>query len=62
MLGVAMPRPPTERQALERERDVEVPKQLAKFHAELAATAPEDKVRREMKEWQIRRGIGGWPR
>ncbi len=50
-----MLRPLTERQTLERERDEEQPRQLAQFQAELAATASGDTVRREMKEWQIRR-------
>ncbi len=50
-----MPRPLTERQAWERECHEELPAQLAAFEAELAATPPTSKVRREMREWQIRR-------
>jgi hypothetical protein len=49
-----MPRPRNERQALEEERDVELPTQLAKFRRNLEATSSEDKTRREFVEWQIR--------
>jgi len=49
-----MPRPLTERQALEQERDVELPAQLAKYRRDLEATPREDKTRREFHEWQIR--------
>lgn len=49
-----MPRPRTERQSLEEERDVELPAQLAKYRRDLEATPREDKVRREFIEWQIR--------
>ena len=49
-----MPRPLTERQALEQER-AELPEQIAAYERELAATPPENQVRREMREWQIRR-------
>jgi len=50
----SMPRPRNERQALEQER-AELPSKLATFQAELTATPAENKVRREMLEWQIRR-------
>jgi len=50
-----MPRPRTEREALEHERDVELPEQLAGYQRELEATPRENKERRERLEWQIRR-------
>jgi len=50
-----MPRPLSEREAWERERHEELPQQLAALEAELAATPFTNKVRREMREWQIRR-------
>ncbi len=53
ILGV-MPRPRTERQALEKERDVELPTQLAKYRRDRDATPREDKTRREFHAWQIR--------
>jgi hypothetical protein len=49
-----MPRPRNERQALEEERDVELPAQLAKYRRDLDATPRRDKTRREFIEWQIR--------
>lgn len=49
-----MPRPRTERQALEEERDVELPAKLAKYRRDLDAIPPSDKTRREFVEWQIR--------
>jgi hypothetical protein len=49
-----MPRPRNERQALEEERDVELPAQLAQYRRDLDATPREDKTRREFIEWQIR--------
>ena len=49
-----MPASTNERQALERER-AELPGQLAAHQAQLDATPPENKARREMREWQIRR-------
>ena len=49
-----MPAPHNERQAVERER-AELPSQIAARQAELDATPAENKVRREMLEWQIRR-------
>ncbi len=49
-----MPAPTNERQALERER-AELPGQIAAYQQDLAATPTEDKTRREMREWQIRR-------
>jgi hypothetical protein len=42
-----MPRPRTERQALEEERDVELPAKLAKYRRDLDAIPPSDKTRRE---------------
>lgn len=48
-----MPRPRTERQALEEERDVELPAQLAQYRRDLEAVPPTDKRRREFVEWQI---------
>jgi hypothetical protein len=50
-----MPRPRTERQALEHERDIELPTQLADYRRELDATPPTFRERRERLEWQIRR-------
>ncbi len=47
-------RPTNERQSLERER-AELPEQIAAYQRELDATPPENKPRREMREWQIRR-------
>ena len=49
-----MPRPMNERQSLEQER-AELPSQLAAHQAQLDATSPENKARRERLEWQIRR-------
>ena len=49
-----MPKPVSERHALERER-AELPSQLAAYQRELDSTAPEDRARRERLEWQIRR-------
>jgi hypothetical protein len=49
-----MPRPRNERQALEEERDVELPAQLAQYRRDLDAIPPGDKRRREFVEWQIR--------
>jgi hypothetical protein len=49
-----MPRPRNERQALEEERDVELPTRLAKYRRDLDATPATDKTRREFIEWQIR--------
>ncbi len=49
-----MPAPNNERQSLERER-AELPGQIAAYQRELDATPPENKARREMREWQIRR-------
>ena len=50
----SMPRPMNERQSLEQER-AELPSQLAAHQAQLDATPPESKARRERLEWQIRR-------
>ncbi len=50
----AMPTSHNERQALERER-ADLPGQLAAHQAELEATPPGHKTRREMLAWQIRR-------
>jgi hypothetical protein len=50
-----MPRPRSEREVLEHERNVELPAQLAGYHKELEATPQENKERRERLEWQIRR-------
>jgi predicted RNase H-like nuclease (RuvC/YqgF family) len=50
----AIPRPRHERQALE-EGLAELPAQIAAYERELDATPPENQVRREMREWQIRR-------
>lgn len=49
-----MPAPPTERQALERER-AELPAHIANYQRELDATPPENRERRERLTWQIRR-------
>ena len=49
-----MPRPRSERQALENERD-ELPAQLANYQRELDAMPSESKERRERPEWQIKR-------
>ena len=49
-----MPAPTNERQSLERER-AELPSQLTAHQAQLDATPPENKARRERLEWQIRR-------
>ena len=48
------PRPISERQALERERE-ELPAQLAAYQRELEATPITFLERRERLEWQIRR-------
>jgi len=48
-------RPRNEQQALEEER-AELPGQIAAYQRDLAATSAEDKTRREMLDWQIRRG------
>jgi hypothetical protein len=50
-----MPRPRTERQTLEHERDVELPAQLAGYRRELDATPLTFREPRERIEWQIRR-------
>ncbi len=50
----SMPAPTNERQSLERER-AELPSQIAAYEAELDATPPEHKTRREMLAWQLRR-------
>jgi hypothetical protein len=49
-----MPRPRNERQALEEERDVELPAQLAQYRRDLDAIPSTDKTWREFVEWQIR--------
>ena len=49
-----MPRPRTERQAIEEEL-AQLPAQIANHKQELAATRPHDKERRENLEWRIRR-------
>jgi hypothetical protein len=49
-----MPRSRNERQALEQER-TELPEQIATYQRELDATPVENRARREMREWQIRR-------
>ncbi len=49
-----MPRPRNERQALEEERDVELPAKLAKYRRDLDAIPATDETRREFVEWQIR--------
>lgn len=48
-----MPRPTSERQALERERD-ELPAQIAAHQVDLATTPATNKARRERLEWQVR--------
>jgi hypothetical protein len=50
-----MPPPRYDRQALEQERDVELPAQLAGYKRDLETTPRENKERRERLEWQIRR-------
>jgi chaperonin cofactor prefoldin len=50
-----MPPPRYDRQALEQERDVEIPAQIANYQRELEATPMELRERRERLEWQIRR-------
>ena len=50
-----MPRPVTDRQAWEHELREELPRQLARYQEELAATPPESRERRERLEWPIRR-------
>jgi hypothetical protein len=52
---VGRPRPTNERQALEHERDVELPAQLANYQRELDATPVDAQARREGIQWQIRR-------
>jgi len=49
-----MPRPLTDRE-LWQEELAELPEQVARWEAEMAALAPGDRVRREMLEWMIRR-------
>ncbi len=49
-----MPKPHSERQALEQER-AELSEQIAAYQRELDATPVENRGRREMREWQIRR-------
>lgn len=49
-----MATPPNERRSLEEER-AELPALIAHYRHELTATLAEDKTRREMLEWQIRR-------
>jgi hypothetical protein len=49
----AMPRPFGEHQSLEHER-AEIPGQIAAYLRDLADTPAHDKMRREMREWQIR--------
>ncbi len=49
-----MPAPTNERQALERER-ADLPRRVVAYQAELGATAPGHKARRERLAWQIRR-------
>ncbi len=49
-----MPRPRNERQALEQEL-AELLEQIAAHHRELDATPVQNRGRREMREWQIRR-------
>jgi len=49
-----MPRPLSEKQSLEQEC-AELPGQIAAYQRELDASPPENKARREMREWQIRR-------
>ena len=52
---VGMPRPKTEHQAPEHERNVELPAQLANYQRELDATPVDAQARRERIQWQIRR-------
>lgn len=52
--ALSMPRPISERQSLERERE-ELPAQVAAYRRELDATPPDQNDRRERLEWQIRR-------
>ena len=52
---IHMPAPRYDRQALEHERDVEIPAQIASYRRELDATPLDQKERRERLEWQIRR-------
>jgi len=49
-----MPIPRNERQALEEEL-AELPEQIAAYQRELAATPIENRARRGIREWQIRR-------
>jgi hypothetical protein len=49
-----MPRPLSERQALERERD-ELPGQIETYQRELLATPVEEQEKRERLRWQVRR-------
>ena len=49
-----MPRPRSEREALEHELREELPAQLTAYQHELAA-GPADKTQRDRLEWQIRR-------
>jgi hypothetical protein len=49
-----MPAPTNEQQRLEQER-AELPGQIAAYQRDLAATPTENKTRREMPAWQIRR-------
>jgi len=49
-----MPRPKSEREALEHELREELPAQFAAYQQELA-TGPADKTQRERLEWQIKR-------
>jgi hypothetical protein len=49
-----MPAPPSERQALERER-VELPKEFAGYQAELRATPRDQTARRDRLQWEMRR-------
>src|SRR6266850_3196198 len=50
-----MPRPKSEREALEHELREELPAQLAEYQRELAATPSPSTERREWLTWQIRR-------
>jgi hypothetical protein len=50
-----VPPPRYDRQALEQERDVEIPAQIASYQRELEATPIEFTERRDRLEWQIRR-------
>jgi hypothetical protein len=49
-----MPTPPNERRSLEQEF-AELPAQIAAYQRELDATPVQNRGRREMREWQIRR-------